>query len=329
MEKSEPTIANSEIPEANRNIQSFIRELPTREGYIDFGQLQQIGHGGTHDVFIYPQNSKFVIKLNRCALKKALSVGQTTLPPNIQQMTDQYIEEENSKNEQLYESFGQNHCLRETAMVQKISVERNGVPQDIEGVISIQEASDIFKDPTKKEFSTSYTEQDPKLERNKETYDRMNKALLGKEKFDEKDFLLFNDKLKSIFELIDSDEEFADCMRGFLLGFKNYFGASGKFIDLVGQENVLFQKKETKWTFKLGSVIKGENKEVMTEAMLALDQNPEAVNQDERLKNQLMNQLAIIRLLNATGLKVGIGKIVDLELTAKQLENLDKIRFRS
>ncbi|MEA3496156.1 MAG: hypothetical protein U9R42_09000 [Bacteroidota bacterium] len=328
-QKIEELRANPGIENYDSQIHSFISELPNREGYVDFSQLQKCGHGGTHDVFIYPQNPKFVIKLNRGALEKALSVGQSTLPPEIQKMADQYIEGENNKNEQLYEHFGQKHCLREKAMIQKIRIEKDGNYQDITGVISIQEASDIFKDRNKKDFSTGYTEQDPELGKNKEIYDRMNKALLGKEEFNENDFLEFNDKLKSIFELVDSDKEFADCMRVFLLKFKNYFEASGRFIDLVGQENVLFYKEEGKWTFKLGSVVKVENKEVMTEAMQALAENPEGINQDERLRNQLMNQLALIRLLNASGLKVGIGKIVDIELTDEQLENLDKIKFSS
>jgi len=320
---------NLGIENRNEQIQSFISELPNKEGHIDFSQLQRAGHGGTHDVFIYPQNPKFVIKLNRDALEKALSVGQVNLPLDIRQMANQYVEGENSKNEQLYEHFGQNHCLREKAIVQKISIEKDGVPQDIEGVISIQEASDIFKDPNKKDFSAGYAEQDLELGKSKEIYDRMNKALLGKKEFDEKDFLEFNDKLKSIFELVDSDKEFANCMREFLLRFKNYFEASGRFIDLVGQENVLFHQEDGKWTFKLGSVVKGENKEVMEEAMGTLDENPEKINEDQQMISQLMNQLALIRLLNATGLKVGIGKIVDLELTDKQLENLDKIKFRN
>lgn len=309
-------------------IRSFIGELPTREGHIDFSQLKRIGHGGTHDVFIYPHNSQFVIKLNRGALEKAMSIGQENLPPDIRQMADRYVASENGKNEQLYEFFGQDHCLRETVMVGKISVEKDGAPQNFEGIISIQEASDVFKDPNRKDFSTGYTEQGSELGKNKEIYDRMNKALLGKEEFDEKDFLEFNDKLKSIFELIAGNKEFADCMREFLLRFKNYFESSGRFIDLVGQENVLFYEEEGKWTFKLGSVVKGENIEVMAEAMKALEENPERVNQDERLKNQLMNQLALIRLLNATGLKVGIGKIVNVQLSEKQIENLDKIKFK-
>lgn len=247
----------------------------------------------------------------------------------MRKMADQYIEEENSKNEQLYEYFGQKHCLREKAMVQKIRVEKDGAYQDIEGIISIQEASDIFKDPNKKDFSSGYTEQNPELEKNKEIYNRMNRALLGKKDFNENDFLEFNEKLKSIFELVDSDKEFAGCMREFLLRFKTSFEASGRFIDLVGQENVLFHQEEGKWTFKLGSVVKGENKKVLEEAMNTLDDNPEKINEDQQLRNQLMNQLALIRLLNASGLKVGIGKIVDLQLTDRQLENLDKIQFRT
>ncbi len=308
-------------------IQSFVSELPSRGEHIDFSQLQRIGHGGTHEVFIYPQNPKFVIKLNRNALEKAMGLGQANLPPDIRQVADRYVTAENEKNEQLYIFFGHNQCLCETAMVQKISVEKDGVPQDIEGVISIQEASDIFKDPNKKDFSTGYTEQNPNLGKSKKIYDQMNKALLGKEEFNEEDFLEFNDKLKPIFELVDTDAEFADCMREFLLRFKNYFEASGRFIDLVGQENVLFYKEKGRWTFKLGSVVKGENKEVMAEVMQALADNPERINQDKRLRSQLMNQLALIRLLNASGLKLGIGKVVDLELTDKQLENLRKINF--
>lgn len=309
-------------------IQSFINELLNKEGFVDFSQLQRVGHGGTHDVYIYPQNPMFVIKLNRDALEKAHSIGQAELPPEMRKMADEYAEGENSKNEQLYKHFGQEHCLCEKVLVQKISVEQDGVSQNIEGVISIQEASDIFKDPDKKDFSTGYTEQDPSVEENGGVYDRMNKALLGGDEFDEKDFLKFNEKLKPIFELVDKDKGFSDCIREFLLRFKEYFEASGRFIDLVGQENVLFYQQDGKWTFKLGSVVKGENKQVMEEAMSALEENPEILNQNQKLRNKLMNQLALIRLLNATGLKVGIGKIVDVQLSEKQRENLDKIKFK-
>ena len=228
------------IESEDTKIKSFIGELPNKEGFIDFSKLQRVGDRGTHDVFIYPQNPTFVIKLNRGALEKARSIGQTELPPEVRTRADEYVEGENSKNEQLYKHFGQEHCLREKVMVQKICVEQEGLSQNIESVVSIQEASDIFKDPNRKDFSAGYTEQDPSVEENKEVYDKMNRALLGGGEFDEKDFLKFNEKAKPIFELVDKDREFADCVREFLLRFKEYFEVTGKFIDLAGQENVLF-----------------------------------------------------------------------------------------
>lgn len=315
------------IENKNEQAQSFIGGLPRKEGFVDFSQLQRINHGGTHDVFIYPQNPAFVVKLNRDVLEKARGIGQAELSPEVRKIADEYVEGENSKNEQLYKHFGQEHCLREKVLVQKISVEKDGISQNIEGVISIQEASDIFKDPNKKDFSAGYTERDSSVQENKEVYDKMNMALFGDSAFNEGDFLKFNEKLKPIFELVDKDKEFADSVREFLLRFKDYFEEQGRFIDLVGQENVLFHQQDGKWTFQLGSVVKGENKQVMEEAMSALEENPEILNQDKEIRNQFMNQLALTRLLNATGLKVGIGKIIDVKLTERQLENLDKVKF--
>ncbi|MSU55931.1 MAG: hypothetical protein EXS51_01285 [Candidatus Taylorbacteria bacterium] len=66
----------------------------------------------------------------------------------------------------------------------------------------------------------------------------------------------------------------------------------------------------------------------MEEALGALEENPEMLNQDEKMRNQLMNQLTFIRLLNAAGQKVGMGKIVDVTLTERQFENLDKVKFK-
>ena len=316
--------------ESNKDekIQSFISKLPRKEGFINFDQLQKVGHGGTHDVFIYPQNPTFVIKLNRGALEKVISIGQAKLLPEVRKIANEYTECENNKNKQLYKYFGQEHCLSEKIMVQKINFKKDGIPRNIEGVISIQEASDIFKNPNRKDFSTSYAEKDLSIKENRGSYDKMNKALLSDGKFNEKDFFEFNEKLKPIFELVDKDKEFVESIKEFLLKFKKYFEETGNFIDLVGEENVLFYKQDEKWTFQLGSVIKGENKKFMKKILNALEEDPEILNQNKEMRNQLMNQLAFIRLLNATGLKTVVGKIIDVRLTEKQLANLDKVKFK-
>lgn len=316
---SEQGVNNKDI-----NIESFIDKLPQKEGAIDFSQLQRIGCGGTHDVFVYPLDLRFVIKLNRNVLEKSQTRKQNELSPK---MLNEYAEGENSKNQELYKYFGQEHCLYEKVMAQRISIAQEGSSQNIEGIISMQEASNIFQNPNRKDFGTGYIEEYPSIKEDKEIYDKMNKALLGGDEFDEKDFLKFNEKLKPIFELASTDQEFTNSIKDFLLKFKNYFEASGRFIDLAGQENVLFYQQDNNWVFKIGSVVKGENKENMQEAMYALEQNPDILNQDEKLRNQFMNQLASIRLLNATGIKVGIGKIFNIQFTENQLKNLDKIKF--
>lgn len=308
-------------------IQSYINQLPKNGDYIDFSKLQKIGNGGTHDVFIDQNNPTFVIKLNRDALEKASSLGQSEWSDETQKKVNEYVEGENYKNKQLYKSFGIENCLSEKMMIAKINIERNNVAQNINGVISIQEASDVFKNQTKKDFSMGYIEKDKLFKENKDAYDGMNRALLGSADFNEKDILLFNEKLKPIFELVDTNQQFADSMREFLMRFKDYFEASGRFIDLVGEENVLFYQKDGNWSFKVGSVIKQETKQGMETALDSLRENPDTLNQDQSLRGQLINQLAVSRLLNAAGMKVGIGKVVDIELSEKQLENLDKVKF--
>lgn len=69
----------------------------------------------------------------------------------------------------------------------------------------------------------------------------------------------------------------------------------------------------------------------MKEIFNTLEENPEKINEsnNQELKDQLLNQLALLRLFNATGIKTGIGKIINIELSKKQLSNLNKIKFIS
>jgi hypothetical protein len=308
-----------------KQIQTFLSELPCKEGAIDFTQLNKVGKGGTHDVFVFPNNPAFVIKLNRGVLEKVLATGQHSIPPEMRQGAEQHVKNENSKYDKLYQYFGEANCLHERMSIQKVKTEVDDKPQEVETLISIQESSNVFANPDKKDFSTSYAEKNL-TEETKEIYRKMNNALMGNGEFSETDFLQFNDKLKPIFELIDNDENFKNSMQEFLLRFKEYFSASENFIDLVGEENVLFYQKDGKWTFQLGSVLKAESKQNVVEALKILEKNPELLNTGHQ-KSNLMNGLALTRLLNAVGIKAGVGKIVDIQLTDKQLSNLDKVKF--
>lgn len=308
----------------DNNIKNFINELPRIDNAINLQSLHKLGQGGTHDVLMDPQNQKFVVKLNRGLLEKAKAINQQELSLDIQQQVNEYIENENHKYEELYKYFGNDHCIREKVITEKINIGEPNAPQPISAIISVQEASDVFTNPTKQDFGTTYIEKDPLLDQKKEIYDRMNEALLGEGEFNEQDYLELNEKAKPIFELINNDSQFADCMREFLVRFKNYYSETSRFIDLVGEQNVLFHQKDGKWTFTLGSVVKAEQGQIVNDA---LNQDPEVLNNNLELKSQLMNQLALVRLLNAAGVKTGLDKLFDVNLSTKQLETLDKINF--
>lgn len=306
------------------NISAFINELPHIDNAINLQSLHKLGQGGTHDVFMDQQSPKFVVKLNRGLLEKAKAINQQELSLDIQQQVNKYIENENHKYEELYKYFGNEHCIREKVIAEKINVGEPSAPQPISAILSVQETSDVFTNPTKQDFGTTYIEKDSLLDQKKEIYDRMNEGLLGGGEFNEKDYLELNEKVKPIFELINNDPQFADCMREFLMRFKNYYSETSRFIDLVGEQNALFHQKDGKWTFTLGSVIKAEQGQIINEA---LGQDPEVLNDNAEMKSQLMNQLALVRLFNATGLKTGLGKLIDVHLPSQQLANLDKLNF--
>ena len=308
-------------------IEKYINSLLKKEEFIDFSKLQKLGQGGTNDVFSCKKNSNFVIKLSREALDKAIELSESPWSNETRQAVNEFVEDENNRSEQLYKYFGAENCLSEKVMVAKISVEYNNWPRDIEGLILIQEVSDVFKNPTKLEFSTGYAERSPMFKKNKDVYDKINTALLGHGEFNEKDIFVFNEKLIPIFELVDLDKEFNKIVIEFLLRFKDYFKESSQFIDLVGRENVLFYQVDRKWFFKLGSVIKKDNQQGLEKVVANLEKNPNYLNEDESLRKQLMNQLAAARLLNAMGIKIGLGKVINIELSKKQLENLDQVKF--
>lgn len=309
-----------------KGIDEFLKEITDSTGVVDLSQLKKIGQGGTHDVYISPNNDNFVIKIDRWILNKAINQGQLIISPEMRNEVEAYVDNENHKNELLYKYFNKANCLKEREMIRKIKTEVGMESIEVETLISIQEGSKVFADKDKKDYSTSYAEKNI-TDETKEFYLKMNDALLGNSDFDETDFLQFNEKLEAIFELIDTDEDFKSKMRDFLSCFKDYFSMVGNYIDLVGRENVLFYKKDGKWAFQIGSVLKAESRVNVEEALMLLEESPEQLNIHFHSRNNLKNGLALIRLLNATGLKAGLGKIIDIQLSDKQISNLEKIKF--
>ena len=98
----------------------------------------------------------------------------------------------------------------------------------------------------------------------------------GSDLYGRSDVIDFNcEKSDSILDQVDSDNEFENCVREFLLRFENYINSTDNYIDLVGEKNVLMYKDGGKWRFKLGSVIKGDTRTDYLEAKRKIKANEE------------------------------------------------------
>lgn len=105
----------------------------------------------------------------------------------------------------------------------------------------------------------------------------------------------------SILNQVDSDNEFENCVRDFLLRFENYINSTDNYIDLVGEKNVLMYKDGGKWRFKLGSVIKGDTRTDYSEAKRKIEAGEEL---SEEELNHYENGKKVSEFLNKLSQKV-------------------------
>ncbi len=269
------------IDEAESNqFEGYLEQLPKIEGAVDFSRLKKIGKGGTHDVYEYGEDSRCVVKIDRGVLDRVLQAGGgETLPENLAAQAESYLSQKNGRNEELYGAFGDENCMREKAMRAKVSINTPKGIVRVETVIVIQEKSDIFSQEDTVDFSTTY---EGKLSRDIE-------------------------------ETAKSDPSFRQKLVEFLTHFKEYFERTGKFIDLVGEKNVLFYRDENgQWQYKIGSVIKGDTLEDYQKAKQK-SQSGEALSKGE--SDQLKNGQAVSSFANKTGEACGMGTIIDLNET--------------
>lgn len=269
-------------------MRTYLDNLPKTNGCIDFSKLQKIGSGGTHDVYQLDGDSKYVIKINRGVLAKVKELGTPkTLAGKLSDQAEAYIKEKNVENEALYKRFGRDNCIKEKAVRAKVSLPTAEGSEETETVVSIQEKSDVFKIKDTVDFGTDYK-------------GKIKGDLVGRIKSD----ILFRAKVAE-----------------FLTKFKEYFEQTGRFIDLVGEKNVLFLKDEkAQWHYMIGSVTKGDSRDKFEAAYENFTKNPKNLKEDEA--NNLKNGAAIINFANEAGKACGTGKIIETKVPDEELQRI-------
>lgn len=136
-------------------------------------------------------------------------------------------------------------------------------------------------------------------------------------------------KLKKLFGLMKKDIGFRNLWRNdFLPRVESFFRETGEFIDISGARNIIFYKEKGEWQYKIGSVIKRENKKQLEEDLKMLEENFEGFSapQNRDRIGKMLDSINSIRFFNACSLACGRKKIFDIKLTSKQIQNLDRIR---
>ena len=323
-------------------IESFIDKLKNNNWIINFDIMEQINHWWTHNVFDPNKSGNFIVKINKTAYNESLKENENwQLNENSRKMANDFINDRNKKFDALYKSFWIENCLYERFKLVKIQYQGNV----IECPIVIQEKSDLYwKGPI--DFPAKYIESIS--DEDKTSYEQLNNKLLtNQSNIDQKidltqqdDALMCknNTKLQNFINDIMKNENLnlKNKVEEFLERIKDHYENTWEIIDLVGENNVIFYQEWEKRNFKIWSVIKAtwenevnytlnllwsDNQDILRQGIQESQKDKEA----RKAINNLNNILAYTRILNYLWIKLGKGKIININLSEKQIKNLNEL----
>lgn len=327
-------------------IESFIDKLKNNNWIINFDIMEQINHWWTHNVFDPNKSGNFIVKINETVYNESLKGNENwQLNENSRKMANDFINDRNKKFDALYKSFWIENCLYERFKLVKIQYQGNV----IECPIVIQEKSDLYwKGPI--DFPAKYIESIS--DEDKTSYEQLNNKLLtNQSNIDQKidltqqdDALMCknNTKLHNFINDIMKNENLnlKNKVEEFLERIKDHYENTWEIIDLVGENNVIFYQEWEKRNFKIWSVIKAtwenevnytlnllwsDNQDILRQGIQESQKEKEYNKEARKAINNLNNILAYTRILNYLWIKLGKGKIININLSEKQIKNLNEL----
>lgn len=299
------------------NYEAFFNSLPRINGAIDLKQLTPVAAGGTHKIYSWEKNPDYLVKVMfeiDTLSEKQLEIIKNDL---------------SKKYEKLYKIFGDQQCLIEHRFISQILVDDVSPKRPM--IVSIVKFEPAFQSSEKFGFNVEAIEANKFLiQENIAKYHNMNAYLMGNNNFKSDDFVfddffVFNKEFKIIFSKLDDSASLRTAMKDFLLKFKSYFQETDQFMDFKGHDNVLFFKTDEKWDYRIGSVIKHPTGHKFINALKSFAKDSDFINKSFENKAVITYVPSWIRALNATGIKLGLGKIIEKitmsELDSKNLSN--------
>lgn len=297
--------------------ETFFNALPRKKDAIDLTQLKPLPGGGTHRIYLWERNPEYLIKV-------MVSVGDRSFDE-----LDAIKKELAEKYDKLYAIFGDVNCIVEQRFIAKLS-EQSVYPDKL-AIISIAKYEPAFHGIEKFGFNAEAIEPDRYvIDASINKYHNMNAYLIGDNSFTSSgfvfdDFFIFNSGFKNIFSKLDESRFLQTSMRDFLQKFRRYFVETGEFMDFKGHDNVIFFKEGDHWDYRIGSVIKNVTRENFIKALALFNDDPQFINESFENRVLITYVPSWIRSLNAVGIKLGIGRIIDnISISKRDSTNLGK-----
>jgi hypothetical protein len=280
---------------------SFLKTLPqTKKGAIDLTRMKKIGQGGTQDVYaLQGAPSLFVIKVIRASLKM-----------KDDERLEKYMVDK-AAYQALHDAFG-NHCTVEQLLLRNID---DGTSTK-EALISVAAFEEGYTNKSKIGLNAPDFEWDStSIVKNLNTYEKFLKSLFITEAESDFDLKLLKENLSNpgfvrMVGLIERDPGFRDALKVFLSEFKDYFIKTGQYLDIAGENNIIFFQTNNEWVFRLGTVIKKETAQKFSEALEKIRVGANAPEEQD-YDNMTYYCFHWTKTLNMLGMMVGMGKIID------------------
>ena len=306
--------------ENNEDFKNYLGSLPRHNDAVEISKMSKIGSGGSHDVLVNQETDGFVLKIDRALLSRVTKIAEVT--PEMRQAAQGVILNKEKEHTAICDAFGKDHCLAEKYFLDKVYSENEN--RAVDTILTVQEKSEAFKNPTKIDFSATYLDKDAR-KISEADYSKLI-AMAGGKDFDEAIFLKYEKSVKSVFEKIDNDDAFAKNLSDFIERFREYYAKNQHILDFVGNENVLLYEENGEWKYQVGTVFKGNGStQEFKSALETLETNPEQLKEGPGKEGVLYNTLANARAINATAHKLGLPPVFNFSVSEKGIATLREI----
>ena len=310
---------------------------------IENYQPKFLAIGGEHVVYEIPDHPDIVAKVEVMSLKDSITWNDEhgepmgVLSEEFKAQRDEYIKLHIEKYQQLKKYFGNEHVLPQKEFLLKVPVPPNVLrllydeKPPLQGtetwsVAKIQRRAAELSDQNRLSLVAGNAE----LENlNAEEYNRVTEHLVfGKDsemplKENELLDIQSKDDLKKLLEQAENDDELMVSLRELLKKIVIYTNETGDVIDIIGKDNLVFTRKDGKWTYRLVDPLYPGDKKIVSEAkavLLKLSKGIEFNNEEHRF---LMHTFNIVRTVNGLAEQVGIPERIDIVPEDMEKKDMD------